>query len=314
MTEKPKDRVPGPGTAPATGGIATENTACGNREGTAGCSAGGKDGGPILPPNGREDARRRDQLENLLSHALKNDRFLIYYQPLYTVSDGKFTEAEALLRLKDADGKFVPPDEFIPVAERSGLIVDIGGMVLDKVCRYIRELLSCRVDIDSISVNLSVVQLMQDDVVERLLGIIRRNGISPNRIVLEVTESTLISNYAVVGEKIRRLSAAGIQFALDDFGTGYSNITNVIDLPFDGIKLDKSLIWDSVVNERCSVMIRDLTRTFKNISLGVTAEGVETQAHDRFARLCGCDKIQGYRYAKPLPVSQAGDFFGRRAI
>ncbi|MCI1955728.1 MAG: EAL domain-containing protein [Oscillospiraceae bacterium] len=245
---------------------------------------------------------------------MKNDRFLIYYQPLYTVSDGKFTEAEALLRLKDADGKFVPPDEFIPVAERSGLIVDIGGMVLDKVCRYIRELLSCRVDIDSISVNLSVVQLMQDDVVERLLGIIRRNGISPNRIVLEVTESTLISNYAVVGEKIRRLSAAGIQFALDDFGTGYSNITNVIDLPFDGIKLDKSLIWDSVVNERCSVMIRDLTRTFKNISLGVTAEGVETQAHDRFARLCGCDKIQGYRYAKPLPVSQAGDFFGRRAI
>lgn len=290
------------------------STACNCRDGTAGCSAVKGDSGPLLLPNSKEDLQRRYELEDLLYDALKNDKFLIYYQPLYNVSDGNFTEAEALLRLKDKNGNFVSPDEFIPVAEQSGLIIDIGSMVLDKVCQYIHTLLSCKVDIDSISVNLSVVQLMQDNVVDRLLGIIRRNEISPNRILLEVTESTLISNYNMVGEKIRELSAAGIQFALDDFGTGYSNITHVIDLPFDVIKIDKSLIWDSVSNRRCNIMIRDLTKTFKNINLGVTAEGVETSEHDDFVRLCGCDKIQGFRYAKPMPVSQAGDYFGRRAI
>lgn len=262
----------------------------------------------------KQQPLQKKHIENLLRWALKYDRFEIYYQPLYTISDGKFTEAEALLRLKDNSGKFLSPDLFIPVAEQSGLIVDIGSMVLEKVCRYIRYLLSCRIDIDSISVNLSVVQLMQDNSAERLLGIIRGSGISPNRILMEITESTLISNYSLIAEKIKELSAAGIQFALDDFGTGYSNITHVIDLPFDVVKIDKSLIWDSIKNRRCNIMIRDLTKTFKNISLGVTAEGVETSEQDDFVKSCGCDKIQGYRYARPMPVSQADDYFGRQAI
>lgn len=256
---------------------------------------------------------RRKEIENLLRYALKNDKFEIYYQPLYTICDGKFTEAEALLRLKDRAGNFVPPDEFIPVAEATGMIVDIGSMVLQKVCSYIKYLLACRIDIDSISVNLSVVQLMRENAVSSLLHIIHESGISPNRILLEITESIFISNYSVITDKIRQLSQAGIQFALDDFGTGYSNITHVIDLPFDVVKIDKSLIWDSMKNQRCSVMIRDLTRTFKNINLMVTAEGVETTEHDAFVRMCGCDKIQGFRYAKPMPVSQAVDYFGRRS-
>ncbi|MCI1982735.1 MAG: EAL domain-containing protein [Oscillospiraceae bacterium] len=265
--------------------------------------------GPVL-----DKLQNRFALEDLLYRSLKNDRFEIYYQPLYTICDGKFTEAEALLRLKDDTGKFIPPECFIPVAEQDGLIVSIGSMVLEKVCKYIRYLLACRIDIDSISVNLSVVQLMQQNAVSQLLDIIRRNSISPNRIRLEVTESTLISNFVQAGQKIRELSTAGIQFALDDFGTGYSNITDVIDLPFDEIKLDKSLIWDSIGNERCSVVIRELTKIFRQINLGVTAEGVETAEHDNFARQCGCNKIQGFRYAKPMPVSQADDFFGRRAL
>ena len=186
--------------------------------------------------------------------------------------------------------------------------------MLDGVCKYIRSMLRCAADIDTISVNLSVVQLMQDNIVSRLMDIIRGNGISPNRILLEVTESTLVSNYEQVGDRIREMSAEGVQFAVDDFGTGYSNITHVIDLPFDVVKLDKSLVWDSLRNRKCNIMIRELTKTFKDISLGVTAEGVETAAHDEFVRQCGCDKIQGFRYARPMPVSQVGDYFGRRAV
>lgn len=256
---------------------------------------------------------RRAKIENLLRYALRNNGFEIYYQPLYTICDGKFTEAEALLRLRDEQGAFVSPDEFIPVAEETGLITEIGDMVLDRVCKYLRYLLSCRIDIDSISVNLSVVQLMPDNAVDNILGIIRRNGISPNRILLEVTESTLIGNFEQFARKIKELSSAGIQLALDDFGTGYSNITNVIDLPFDMVKIDKSLIWDSAVNSRCSQMVRNLASAFRDINLEVTAEGVETTEHAAFARLCQCDKIQGFLFARPMPVSQVVDFFGRQA-
>jgi EAL domain-containing protein (putative c-di-GMP-specific phosphodiesterase class I) len=272
----------------------------------------------VLEEQPRQDApksaSRTQEIEDLLADAIKNNRFEVYYQPLYTVCDGRFTEAEALLRLRGKDGRFVSPDEFIPVAEANGMIVDIGRIVLEKVCRYIKYLLACKIDIDSISVNLSVMQLLQDDVVSSLMSIIRESGISPNRILFEITESVLILSYDVIAEKIREFSAAGIQFALDDFGTGYSNITRVADLPFDVVKIDKSLIWDSISNRRCGLMIRDLTRAFRNIDLTVTAEGVETEDHDRFVRQCGCDKIQGFRYAKPLPVSQAVDYFGRNAV
>lgn len=249
----------------------------------------------------------------LLEYALEHDGFEIYYQPLYTVRDGSFTEAEALVRLKGPDGALIPPDRFIPAAERTGRIAEIGRLVLERACGFLRDLLSRRAGIDAVSVNLSVAQLMEKGAVPRLLEIIRESGISPNRILFEITESILIRNYAAVSEKIRRLHEAGVQFALDDFGTGYSNIANVIDLPFDIVKIDKSLIWDSVKNRRCNRMIRDLTKTFHNIDLTVTAEGVETEEHDRFVRQCGCDKIQGFRYARPMPVGRAADYFERTA-
>lgn len=256
------------------------------------------------------DRAERIRMEKWLDDAFVNDRFEIYYQPLYSVCADGFLEAEALLRLRGPDGNFIPPDRFIPVAEESGQIVEIGRMVLRRACRFIRYLLSRRIQIDTVSVNLSVVQMMQEDVVPDLLGIIRESGISPNRILFEITESILISNYELIARKIRKLSQAGIQFALDDFGTGYSNITDVINLPFDAVKIDKSLIWDSMKNHKCNVMIRELARTFRSIDLAVTAEGVETEEHDRFARQCGCDKIQGFRYARPMPVGQAADYFG----
>ena len=299
---------------PQHGGIDMAKTAIGTVEGSRSGPARKGDSGPAVLPAVPEDPRRERELEDLLRRALAGNGFQIYYQPLYNVRDGNFTEAEALLRLRDDGGSFVSPEEFIPVAEQSGLITEIGAAVLDGVCKYIRSMLRCSADIDTISVNLSVVQLMQDDIVSRLMDIIRRNGISPNRILLEVTESTLVSNYEQVGDKIREMSAAGVQFAVDDFGTGYSNITHVIDLPFDVVKLDKSLVWDSLRNRKCNIMIRELTKTFKDISLGVTAEGVETAEHDEFVRQCGCDKIQGFRYARPMPVSQVGDYFGRKAV
>lgn len=264
--------------------------------------------------NGAEAPRLNkadEKIERLIYEALENNRFEVYYQPLYSICDGRFTEAEALLRMHDENGKLIPPDKFIPVAESTGLIVDIGLLVLKKVCDDIKYLQSCDIYISSISVNLSIAQLVRDDAVERLLDTIKQSGVSPKHILFEITESVLICNYAKMADKIIKLSKSGIRFALDDFGTGYSNLTHVIDLPFDVIKLDKSLIWDSMKNQKCNIIIHDLTRAFKNVNLSVTAEGVETKEHDDFARMCGCDKIQGFRYAKPMPVREAMNYFTR---
>lgn len=252
---------------------------------------------------------KNERIERLLYEALEENRFEVYYQPLYSVCDGKFTEAEALLRMRDKNGKFIPPDKFIPVAESTGLIVDIGFFVLKKVCNYIKYLQSCNIYVSAISVNISIAQLMRDDAVERFLDTIQRSGISPKYILFEITESVLICNYEKIADKIIRLSRSGIRFALDDFGTGYSNLTHVIDLPFNVVKLDKSLIWDSIKNQKCNIIIHDLTRAFKNVNLSVTAEGVETKEHDDFVRMCGCDKIQGFRYAKPMPLCEAMNYF-----
>jgi diguanylate cyclase len=255
--------------------------------------------------------RRKHFIKDILSDALENDTFGIYYQPLYSIKHNRFFEAEALLRLADENGKFLSPEEFIPIAEETGLIVDIGYMVVDKVCKYIRTLLQSGIEISTISINLSVVQLMKSDIVPRLLQIIHGNGISPSRIVFEITESILVSNYGMVAEKIKELSESGIRFALDDFGTGYSNLSHVIDLPFHMIKFDKSLIWDSMTNQKCYILICDLTKTFKNMNFLVIAEGVETLEHDTFVQLCGCDRIQGYRYARPMTASKANGYLGR---
>lgn len=258
-----------------------------------------------------EHVRRRHALYETMCSALRAETLEVYYQPLYTIEKDRFTEAEALVRLRGGDGRFVSPEEFIPIAEETGLIEEIGYFVLEKVCKSVRSLLLQGLEIETVSVNLSVVQLMKSDFVPRVLQIIRGSGITPHRIIFEITESILISNFAVVAEKIVTLNEAGIRFALDDFGTGYSNLAQVIDLPFHVVKIDKSLIWDAMDNQRCYRMVQSLTNTFKSIHLMVTAEGVETPEHDRFVRRCGCDRIQGFRYARPMPWEQALEYIGK---
>jgi EAL domain-containing protein (putative c-di-GMP-specific phosphodiesterase class I) len=204
------------------------------------------------------------------------------------------------------------PAEFIPIAEDTGLIIDITYLVLEKVCRFVRKLMDSNVDIVSVSVNFSSVQFAQENVTERVFQIIEKNGVPYSKIKIEITERALIDNYSVVSDFINAIHAKGVRFALDDFGTGYSNISTVLGFPINTVKLDKSLIWSSIENPKSEAVVRHMVAAFKEIGVDVLAEGVENEEHRDFVIDCGCDMIQGFLYSRPVPADQACLFLGKK--
>lgn len=256
--------------------------------------------------------RRKHQILDILEDRLKNDSIEMYYQPIYFVSTGTFRIAESLMRLNDTPLGTIPPSEFIPIAEESGLIVKMTYQILDKVCKYIKFQLDHGVDFEGVSVNFSVIQFMQDDLAPKVLQIIEENGIPCSKIKIEVTESVLASNLDKVIEFIKVMNSRGVRFGLDDFGTGYSNLSTVLEIPFDTVKLDKSLIWLAVRDFRSAILVRQISAAMKQLSIRVLAEGIENEEQLQFALDCGCDMIQGYYYAKPLPGPEAEQYFTKK--
>lgn len=252
-------------------------------------------------PSVLEKANRRSQMVSILKDKLVNDEFELYYQPILSVDDGGFYIAEALLRINQSPLGAISPAEFIPVAEESGLIIDITYLVLDKVCKTIRRLRDEGLPIKGVSVNFSYLQFTQKDLIYRMQEIIRNNGIPASRIKIEITESTLGENIDVIRAFADRMHEMGIKIGLDDFGTGYSNLSSVTSFPIDTIKLDKSLIWSAVENEHSAIIVKNLSRAFRQLGMNILAEGVENQEHRTFVLDCGCSMIQGFLYAKPMP-------------
>lgn len=236
------------------------------------------------------------------------------FQPIVSTSEHKYVLAESLLRLNNPVIGMVYPDEFIPITEETGVIVEITYWILDQVCQIIKTLIKKNIEFEGINVNLSVLQFLQEDLVERIVEIIERNQIPFNKIKFEITESVVNSNYEIVEAIIHRLNEYGIRFSLDDFGTGYSNISSVIDLPFDTIKLDKSLIWTSMTNEKCAVFVEAMSKAFHSVGIRVLAEGVETKEHFDFVTHCNCDFIQGFMYARPSSLEVLEDALKKDSV
>ena len=184
-------------------------------------------------PQMLEQANRKMRIIEILRERLANNSFEIYYQPIVSVGDRIFHRAEALLRLNDTPIGPIYPSEFIPLAEDTGLIIDITYQILDKVCKYIGELIADGVDIFSVSVNFSSTQFTQEDISERVLEMIQSNDIPYSKVKIEITESVLIENFDTVRNFVNALHAKGVRFALDDFGTGYSNISTVLGFPIN---------------------------------------------------------------------------------
>ncbi len=252
---------------------------------------------------GKNRFQLSNELDGIIDSALANKKFEVYYQPIYSVEKKKFISAEALLRLNDEKYGFIPPELFIAAAEKNGAIHKIGDYVFEEVCRFISGPDFAGLGLDYIEINLSVAQCMQTDLADKVLSIMKRFSVPPEKINLEITETA--ANYAqnILTENIEKLTCAGISFSLDDYGTGYSNIKSVASLPLKIVKLDKSFV-DEEDNPRMWIVLRNTIKMLKDMDMRIVVEGVETEhlVH-KFSDL-NCEYIQGYYFSKPIPEDE----------
>lgn len=239
-------------------------------------------------------------IDTILNRAIAENKFRMYYQPIYSVEQDKFVSAEALIRLIDEEYGFISPGLFIPAAEKRGVILPIGDFVLEDVHRFISENELGKLGVEYIEINLSVAQCMQEELPEKLVFLGDKYGISPDRINLEITETTYEENGQVMEFNLEALSGMGYTFSLDDYGTGYSNMHRVSKLPLKIIKLDKSLVDDMVTEDGISI-VRNTVKMMRDIDKELVAEGVERREELDSLKDMGCQFIQGYYFSKPLP-------------
>ena len=242
-------------------------------------------------------------ITTILTRAITNKSFTMNYQPIYSMKDGKFHSAEALIRLTDAEYGFISPGIFIPEAERRGLIISIGDFVLETVFKFISEHNLNELGLNYIEINLSVAQCFQIDLADKIFALKEKYGIDPSSVNFEITETTYNDIGNLAQKNIEKLVNAGFSFSLDDYGTGYSNIQRIVKLPLSLIKLDKSLI-DEIVNDDGSSVIRNTIKMMKDIRKHVLAEGVETKEQLGLLREMNCDYIQGFYFSKALPEDE----------
>lgn len=257
---------------------------------------------------------RRVLVERLIDKALKNKSFQVYYQPIWDYHTGKVRSAEALCRLIDEEFGFIAPDEFIPIAEQNGTVLEIGRFVFEEVCRFYKEGRLQDLGINYIEVNLSVVQCVSRNIKESFDEILKMYNLDSNCINLEITESATADNYNVLIDTIGKLSESGFSFSLDDYGTGYSNIAYMYEMPFSIIKIDKSILWKAMHPENgegldgAIIYLENTIRMLKNMNYYVLVEGVETLEQKMLLERLGCDYFQGFYFSKPVQKQVFADY------
>lgn len=251
--------------------------------------------------------RERKQLDQDLSVALNASQFHLVYQPQINLESGRIIGAEALIRWVHPIRGLIPPDEFIPLAERNGCIVEIGAWVLDEACRQAAQWALAGTPI-RIAVNLSAIQLRQDNIVFAVLETLKRHAIPPGRLELEITETSFMENLEEAVGKLKQLRKHGINIAVDDFGTGYSSLTYLKRMPVQHLKIDKQFVHDLLVNEDDTRIANTIIDLGKSLNLTVIAEGVETEEQEFYLRQRGCQLAQGYWYSRPLEPQDFENF------
>lgn len=257
--------------------------------------------------------QQRFQMLRDLRDALEQNQLALHFQPQIDLKTGRLIGAEALLRWWKQDnskkgGMFIPPNEFIPVAEQSGLIAPIGEWVLKAACKQAQEWQEKHGLDFRIAVNVSAAQFMQGDLVSLVAAVLKETGLPPRRLELEVTESVFMENMTHTIQTLNNLHALGVELAIDDFGTGYSSLSYLRQFPIDRLKIDQSFIRNALNNQDDASIAGAIIALGHSLNLKIIAEGVETKDHERFLLTHGCDEAQGYRYSRPVPNEKLVEF------
>lgn len=232
--------------------------------------------------------------------AIQNESFEVFLQPIYSTAKKRFIGAESLIRLKSNDGSYIPPVEFIPESEHNGDILQIGDIALKKTCEFILETNLLELGIETVNINLSVMQLFQENIVEHMLGIISSYNLPKEVFRFEITESLATEDEINFGVMLNSLTKKGVLFALDDYGTGFSNTARLMSYPFFEIKFDKSLIDLACKDEQNMICLKHLVNMANEKGMITLAEGIEDESSASSLREIGCNLIQGFYYAKPM--------------
>ena len=266
--------------------------------------AGGRRTFRFFEPSMDENARARLQLQQDLRRAIAEGQFELHYQPLLCFSSNVMTGCEALLRWRHPERGMVPPLDFIPLAEDTGLINEIGDWVMRTACA---EAASWPSDI-RIAVNVSPVQLKSPTLALRIAGALSAAGLTPERLEVEITEAVLISDDNVALGILHQLHDMGVRIALDDFGTGYSSLSYLKRFPFDKIKIDRCFVSDIGAGSS-SAIVQAVVSIAAASNMTTTAEGVETGAQQSALRELGCTEMQGYLFSAPKPAAELRKLF-----
>lgn len=259
-------------------------------------------------------ARVRLELQSELGRALEREEFLLHYQPKADLGSGRIVGAEALLRWRHPEKGLIPPVDFIPIAEKTGLIVPLGTWVIDRVCRQIRAWCDAGLPAASVAVNVSAAQFRSGNLQKLVSAALERHGVEPRSLMIELTESMLVDDPEEAIARMAALRRIGVRISLDDFGTGYSSLGYLARFPIDQVKIDRSFIAPVVTDPNAAMIATSVIALAHRLRLRVVAEGVETEAQLGYLRQNGCDEMQGFYFSRPVPPEEFAAMLRKGAV
>jgi len=252
------------------------------------------------------------QMQGQLRNAVKQQEFILYYQPQVDIASGRIIGAEALVRWQHPEMGLISPGKFIPLVERSGLIIPLGEWILYEACRQAVVWQKSGLPDLAVAVNLSAIQFKRGNLLDTVADALKQSGLPAHCLELELTESILLQDIDVTLKMLQELKRMGVKLSIDDFGTGYSSLSYLKQLAVDKIKIDQSFVRDLTNDQDDGAIVKAIIQLGHTLQLTVIAEGVETGEQLAFLRNNGCDEIQGYLFSCPVPAAQFVSLFPAR--
>jgi len=247
---------------------------------------------------------RRTLVEKAILNGLSNHSFEVYYQPIYDTKDMSIRSGEALLRFRDPEIGEILPEEFLPVAERNGLIFELGDFVLEEVCKFLNSGIPVEMGVETLNINLSLIQCIQASYADRIIQKVSRFDIDPKRITFEISESAAVADFDGLAAFVAPLKNHGFRFSVDDYGIGYSNIHSIFSLDVDLIKIDRTILWDAEQNDIGRIIMESSVNMIKRMGKKILISGVESQTQIELAAEFGVNYLQGFFFSNPVTQNE----------